>query len=612
MSKRMKAGLALAVMLAASGLVRIYGLDDVVFFNKRVLSLCVFLAAFAALSAVWDDCRRNKRTFLIGYGLSAALAFTEILGMSLRLDYAVGGVEFSLLSALWMVASGLLFGLLLEPFMYRFLDFSMSSLDDRNKRGGGIVSVMADWLRRVPPIRAFLIFWALLFAGYIPCLLAFYPGLYCYDMIWQWEQYVSGIYSTHHPLVHTMFSSWLIETGKALFGTYNRGLLLHSLVQLGIMSGCMAFAIGFLVKRRAHVGAILGTAAFFMLYPFFPVLGISTTKDVIFGSLFLAVFVCICDMLWEKSIYRGWKLAAFILLSILMCLFRNNAVYGLAMMFGCLFLTLLYRLVKKETIGRTCRIMGLILAVIVGSQCMFTVLEKELDADKGSAAEMMSLPMQQMARSYAYHQEEFTPEEKEKLLTYFSEDGLSKYKYWVSDPVKSEMNMEAFDEDPEGFLRLWVHLGRKFPSEYLKAPLYNTFGLWYMGGDSSCYIEYEMLQPFDEEHVVETRSFLPWLKAYHSWFTDLNIQKYLPGISLFFYTSFYCWCILLLTGVILGRRRYEMLLLPLFLAGYAFTLLFGPCIIPRYCLGIMMCTPMLAVMAFQKTTSVYGEKKTHM
>ena len=599
MKQWIRAVLALLVMAAASGMVRIWGLEDVLFFNKRFLSAAVFFLAFWVLPEAAADRRRNRRSFAVSYGFAAALAFTELLGMSLRLDYAAGGVAFSLGSALWMAGSALLFGLLLEPLMRRLMEFSIDGKRARRARPRGRIGNLAARLTSLSPARTFLLAWGILFIGYLPCLLAFYPGLYCYDMIWQWAQYASGTYSTHHPLVHTVFAGWLIETGKALFGTYNRGLFFHSLVQLFLMSGCMAWALAFLAKRKAHPAAMLLTAAFFLLYPFFPVLGISTTKDVIFGCLFLAVFVCICDMMWQRRLYRGWKLAAFFALSVLMCLFRNNAVYGLAVMADCLVLVLLYRLARKKTWKAPARVLVLTIAVMAGSQCMFAALEKGLDADKGSMAEMMSLPMQQMARSYVYHQAEFTPEEKEALLTYFGEDGLLRYKYWVSDPVKAEMDMGAFDADPAGFFRLWAHLGQKFPSEYLKAPLYNTFGLWYMGGDSSCYVEYAMSPPFDEAHAVETRSLLPWLKDYHSWFTDLNIQEYLPGISLFFYTSFYCWCTALCAGVLLQKRRYEMLLLPLFLAAYGFTLVFGPCIIPRYCLGIILCVPVLADMAFE-------------
>ena len=242
---------------------------------------------------------------------------------------------------------------------------------------------------------------------------------------------------------------------------------------------------------------------------------------------------------------------------------------------------------------------------ILLSQMMFMALERSFHAEKGSKAEMLSLPMQQMARSYVYHQEEFSKEDRDELLRFFDESALLQYTYYLSDPVKNGLDMEEFELSD--FVRLWLRLGRQFPGEYVKSPLYNTMGLWYMGGDSSCYVEYRMLPPFDEEHVVETRSKLPWLKEYYTWFTDENLQKFLPGLSIFFYTSFYSWCVVLAAGIFIAKRKYHYLILPLFLAGYGFSLIFGPCMAVRYFLAVMVCIPILAAMVFQAAPGEDGD-----
>ena len=67
-------------------------------------------------------------------------------------------------------------------------------------------------------------------------------------MTWQWDMYWTGNYSTHHPLLHTYLCGWLFEAGNTLFGSYNAGLALQSLLQIGILTGCMAFAASFLAK----------------------------------------------------------------------------------------------------------------------------------------------------------------------------------------------------------------------------------------------------------------------------------------------------------------------------------------------------------------------------
>lgn len=137
-----------------------------------------------------------------------------------------------------------------------------------------------------------------------------------------------------------------------------------------------------------------------------------------------------------------------------------------------------------------------------------------------------------------------------------------------------------------------------------------------MGGDSSCYAEYRMSQPFDENHVVETHSVLPSLKAGYSWFTDENIQRSLPAVSILFYTSFYAWLAFICTVALTARKQYRYLVLSMILFGYIISLIPGPCMIVRYMLGIILCMPVMTGITFYRgkwfgrpwnvTETVYG------
>ncbi len=571
------------LMEAAAGILWACGFDGVLYYNKGLMSLGIFLLGILMFPKACRHWKADRRRFLIGYLMSSLLVFTELLGTWMRRTETVGSTASGgflwLFSAVWLVA------LLLEPCFYAVIGWTMGP-----ERESG----QELWLNRL-----FFGAWGILAAAYLPCLLAFYPGLYCYDMIWQWDQYASGIYSTHHPLIHTWLAGWVIESGKNLFGSYQKGLFLHSLCQLLIMSGSMAFALRFLAKRKICQKARAAVWLFFLLFPFFPVLGISTTKDTVFGCLYLIVFVCVCDMVTVRRFYRGRKLAAFVAATVLMCLFRNNAIYGLGVLFFCFLLIVLAEIIRRrDWCVWGLKAAGLTAVCVLLSQFCFAGLKMGFHAEKGSRAEMLSLPMQQMARAYVRNLREFSEEDREELLEYFDESMLLKYKYYVSDPVKAGIHMDQVTADPAGFVRLWLRLGRLYPAEYVESPLLNNFGLWYLGGDSSCYMEYDMLPPFDEAHRVELRSKMPRVKSYYSWFTDWNLQTRLPGISIFFYTSFYSWCVILSAGILWAKREYGRLLLPLFLACYEFTLLFGPCVIPRYCLGVMLCVPVLLVMTF--------------
>ncbi len=563
------------------------GYDGRLQFNKGLVSLCCFGVAYKLLPETFRHWRQDRRRFSYSYGISAFLVLTEVIGLWLwrkeNTDLAVNGAlaVLALIFCVWIMAA------LLEPFFYWLSGWNFS------EKGMNL---------SFP--KTFFLSWAVFTAAYVPCLLAFYPGLYSYDMSWQWQQFLGYGYTTHHPLIHTVFASGLIELGNQIFGDYQKGLFFHSVVQTLIMTGSMAFTMTFLMKWKVPRNIWIGIGCFFALFPFFPVLGISTTKDTVFGCLFLMTFVCICDMEIQKQLYKGWKMAAFVVLAVLACLFRNNMVYGLALMEMGLFLIVVWRIHRKKVIRPLAGVCAVIAVVIVGSHRGFAGLENTLHALKGSKAEMLSLPMQQMARAYVRHTDELAEEDRAEMERFFEKDWLVQYKYYLSDPVKAGMNMELVGDEPADFLKLWARLGKQFPSEYVEAPLCNTFGLWYLGGDSSCYMEYKMTITFDEKHYVELQSKLPAAQAYYSWFQDQNLHRYLPGVSLIFYTSFYLWMILVCGWYLLVQKRYDHLFGTVFLLVYGATLVFGPCILPRYCLGLMVSAPVLAAVTFIKQKEV--------
>lgn len=228
------------------------GLSDMLLFPKSLLSVFLFGAGFFLIGRMAEDWKENRCLAFWAQLLSAMLCFTELLGTGLRLTEAgvfgkaAEGAQLltaaekqvyldSWQSWAWTVFTAVALSAYLEPFLFRLETFlpTEEACFKRDKKG--ILSV-------------FFKSWILLFLGYLPCFLAFYPGLYCYDMTWQWDMYWTGDYSTHHPLLHTYLCGWLFELGNTLFGSYNAGLALQSLLQTGILTGCMAFAAAFLAK----------------------------------------------------------------------------------------------------------------------------------------------------------------------------------------------------------------------------------------------------------------------------------------------------------------------------------------------------------------------------
>ena len=581
--------MAMLTVFFVSSLVDTYALFYAVLFNKGLLSIFTFIAAYAYWPRVREALRGAGRDSAIAFIFAFLLFFAELLGTLLRLFNHGYDVKFTLWGFTTIIVCSVLAGVFAVPLFKGLFSLVLGSSGKERSRG--------------ELNRSFLIIWLLIFLAYIPCYLAFFPGIYAYDMVWQWGMYATGLYSTHHPLLHSWAAGAILELGKDLFGTYNAGLAIYSLLQLFILSGCLAFAVRYLIKRQTPRWVTVILTLFYILMPFFPVLGVSTTKDVCFGGFYLVSFVCICDMADESRIYGKARLILFGLIFLLTGLFRNNAVYANLAAIFCIFVLTRFRIFSSG--GRAFGMRLTILVMIVSAITVggFSVLQKVFNATSGSVAEVLSVPCQQLARTYVYHDDELSEEEKEELYNFIPEEALEMYTYFLSDPVKNSLDVTYLENHQKNFLSLWGKIGLRFPLEYIKAPLYNTMPLWMpgTGDDYSCMVIFEQNgEYFDDEHVIEDNSLLPGLREVYSWFQDVNIQRSLPLISQIFYPAFYTWMTILSFGMLIAKKRYAFMLPAFFLFGYMLSLLPGPTIIIRYVLPIMFCAPVYLIRALSE------------
>lgn len=540
---------------------------------------------------------KNKRCMAV---FAAILIFSELIGFRLWAAEEISGPEITSLYVILSVgistALGMLFLRFMPDVLFKKSLYSEKGQNSDSRIGGACTA------------RQIFLLWAVLFACYIPCLLAFYPGLYNNDMVWQWGMYVSGNYNAHHPLIHTFLTGSLFELGKKVFGSYNAGLLIHSVLQLLIVSGSAAFALKYLIKTGASRRIFMAVLLFYALYPYIPVTGISTTKDTVFGALFLILFVMLCEMVQNRKFCSGMKLAAFFVLLVLSGLFRNNAVYGyLIVTFVLALWALRLRFCHRDGSfeGKLALLLGVgIIIIEIGLMLLSGVFQ----AEKGKINEMLSVPSQQLARTFVNHGSEWTEEEREQLFAYIPEENLQNYVYYISDPVKNNLNDVLVKEKTKDFVKLWVKFGIRYPGEYVKAFLNNTFGIWYLTGDTGSNIPFEYNPFFDSEHVFTEKSFMPGLKNAYKWFNYRNYEKYLPIVSMVFYTPFFNWIVLFCGFAAVGKRQKRLLLLPLFLLSYIFTIALGPCVAVRYLFNIILCAPMLLAVTVGARTKIEEER----
>ena len=177
-------------------------------------------------------------------------------------------------------------------------------------------------LRQEKPFYAGRAF-AFMLACYVPMFCVAFPGSFAYDVPYQLRQVVTGAYSTHHPLLHTLALGGLLQLGRAL-GDINLGAALYTALQMALLAGCFALTCGS-IARQCGARAAKRAAVFFALYPLHMVMAVNATKDVLFGGFFALTLAFLNEMNAKptRSLYA--KIAACGALAVML---RNNMAYA--------------------------------------------------------------------------------------------------------------------------------------------------------------------------------------------------------------------------------------------------------------------------------------------
>lgn len=317
----------------------------------------------------------------------------------------------------------------------------------------------------------------LLFICWIPCFRAVYPGFHNYDAMSQVPQalYEDVKYSAHHPLLHTLLMGKIIAFGYHHGVDINDGIALHSVFQMSVCAIAFAYMICYVLKIT---GKYVLAAAAFCYYAFFPpiaMFAMSTTKDIIFSILLQLCVIFVYEMCKDIPQFFASKpkVLRFFLLALLMCLFRKNGIYILV----CILPFLVFA--AKKYRRQMLLLLGSVMVVYVVISNSLILL---LDAEKGSSEEMLSVPMQQLARVYCVHGEDAFEEEELELIYAGIESGyIHNYNPFLADFIKNYFDYNVIADNESDYLMLWLRKGLQYPKDYIKAFLDNTYQAWYPG-----------------------------------------------------------------------------------------------------------------------------------
>jgi len=287
-----------------------------------------------------------------------------------------------------------------------------------------------------------------------------------------------------------------------------------------------------------------------------------------------------------------------------MMLLRNNGAYVVLALVGITLAIMV--ITRKKSKYMLCMMVCLACSFLLykGVDAALTVI---LHADDSENQEILTVPIQQLARTYKYSPEIFGEEEKELLFSYIPEDALKIYDADLSDLVKVNFNNDRYQENASAFWDLWIPTFAKKPITYLNAWLMTSYGYWYpdtiinvYGGNRVFTFQYEDSSYFGfETELPGTRdSKFPWLEEQYRKMSLEIYQQKVPVISMFFSPGFLFWVFMgsLLSCFYMKKYTWLPILGSIFLLWG--TVILGPTFLVRYVLVLWFALPLWSVLYY--------------
>lgn len=404
-------------------------------------SFCLFLGRSYKETNSWDYCFGsivNFVKFILAFG-----------GMTILLKYAIG-----------------------------FLVLGYEKLSCSQWKCG-----ITEWLLGK---KCFLKIFLLLFVIWLPVIILSYPGNVCYDVIGQIEQGIKITpYSAHHPLLHTLLVGGLVELGFELTGSYDNGLFVYVLIQAAMLASALAGTVWWLNRKEFTKGKVshpilLIILGIYVFSPMYSNMASTAIKDIPFVSALIWYVILLAEVLFDRDKLRKPGFAALLLLTeVLMSLLRNNGFYVLVLT-GLIWIIAWWKRSDKHERLRSA--LYLLIIPVILSKLLSGVLLAGLDASKGKAAEMFSLPFQQTARYLQLYRHEIDESEKLAIEGVLGdvEDVAASYDPDLADPVK---RLYYYQDSVTGkeivqYFIAWTKGFVKHPGVYFEAFFAHVYG-WF-------------------------------------------------------------------------------------------------------------------------------------
>ncbi len=443
--------------------------------------------------------------------------------------------------------------------------------------------------------KVWLISFGVVFVCWLIMYLMYFPGASTVDSLAVIKQSagISKAWSNWHPVIYTAIAKVIIDIGSAI-GGLTFGVGLFTFIQMTFVAAVVSYSAAWLYRRGARLLWVITVTLFFALTPVFGALSITLWKDIPFAAVALVFSLYLLDIIESN----GEKLrsipgiAKYILLAFFTSTLRHNGFYVVVLI---TLILIIWAIVKhrKQSVRFIAVALAAVILVPVANNLFYLA-----GVQKAPLSESLSVPAQQMARTFLYS-EKLTDEQSAEMEKFFDTEKLKAYDPFLADPAKNSINQEHFSENSVDFLKLWAGMLPGNFAEYVRAYLMLTYGYWHPG-EKTAIID-PMANSLSEIDIEKTN--------YIEKLTGLSLSDF--DIEFFDFISIgtMIWIMLFLACLLIIKKQYVRLWVFLPVLGVWLTQLLAT---PLYCgfRYILLLPLMLPVLIYAALEKPNGEMKS--
>lgn len=461
--------------------------------------------------------------------------------------------------------------------------------------------------------KIFFISLAIIITFWIPVLIAEYPGIITNDFLNQIYQGKGIIkYSNLNPLLYTIYIKILIDFFSLFINDINLCVFVITIIQVLINSCIFAYSVVYIKQRTNNKYLVICSLIFYSLISYNAIYGITLCKDSAYAG-FAILFLIEIDKYCQNS--NIMNAISLILTGILYCLLRSNGYFSFIITFVLMIVVSFKKNFKKT-------LFVLLVVFIISSIIKYPVYNtfialsnpSEKKADNNSINNkkyafrnsfMYVIPFQQIA-NVVTHGRELNEKEEWLIEEYIPLEKIPEvYNPILVDPLYSYAANHVKDSraniDDIEYLKLWVELFIKYPSDFLEA--YVNMNRYYYY--PARYVNMYYTGVVDNKIGLEKRNII---SADYTNFIEkvYTSEKDVPFISVIFSPGVIVYILLIAIFYCIYKSNYSSLVCLFPCLGNLLILMF---FVPlndefRYVYPIVVCFPLIIAQFFNTNYEV--------